>query len=125
MQAGSLPTYQLTFLMADYLIARQGLDHVKAYFKAFTESPDRHRNFRHALGVSLAEFEARVLDHLRTTVGLAAASALPDVSGVSHLTLCHRSERPSLADYVKLTGTKEGVTASECRSCCLLPSNFL
>ena len=29
------------------------------------------------------------------------------------------SQRPSLAYYVKLTGTKEGVTASGCRSCWL------
>jgi hypothetical protein len=85
MRAGSLPTYQLAFLMADYLIARQGLDNVKAYFRAFTESNDRHRNFRNALGVSLAEFEAGVLDHLRATAGLTAASALPDAPGISHL----------------------------------------
>jgi hypothetical protein len=82
-QEGSLPTYQLAFLMADYLIARQGLERVKGYFASFAESSDRYANFRRALGQTLGEFEADVLTHLKTTVSLAAAGTPPGGSSSS------------------------------------------
>jgi hypothetical protein len=65
LRAGTRPAYQLSFLMADYLIGRQGLSRVKGYFEAFRRSPDRGDNFRLAFGGTLAEFEREVLGHLR------------------------------------------------------------
>lgn len=67
---GSLPTYQLAFLIADHLIARQGLDRVKAYFASFARSSDRQGNFRRAFGESIADFEAGMLAHLNATSSL-------------------------------------------------------
>ncbi|MBI2528780.1 MAG: hypothetical protein HYV93_22710 [Candidatus Rokubacteria bacterium] len=77
---GSLPIYQLAFLIADYLIQRRGLDRVVAYFTSFTTSRDRHANFRHALGETLPDFEASVLAHLKATVDLAATELPLDAS---------------------------------------------
>jgi hypothetical protein len=65
---GSLPTYQLAFLMADYLIQREGFERVVAYFRAFSRSQDRRTNFEHAFGQRLEEFESEVLGHLRSVV---------------------------------------------------------
>ncbi len=67
LRAGTKPAYQLSFLMADYLIGRAGLPRVKGYFQAFRRSPDRGDNFRLAFGGTLAEFEREVLGHLRAT----------------------------------------------------------
>ena len=64
LREGTLPPYQLAFLMADYLIERRGLSCVKAYFESFSDSRDRQRNFAIAFGTTLAEFEADVLAHL-------------------------------------------------------------
>jgi hypothetical protein len=47
---GTLPTYQLAFLMADYLIERRGLVGVEAYFRSFSRS--RHKNFPLAFGTT-------------------------------------------------------------------------
>jgi hypothetical protein len=68
LREGSLPTYQLAFLMADYLIRRDGFAKVVDYFGAFAENDDRRDNFHHAFGQSLEEFEAEVLAHLKTAV---------------------------------------------------------
>jgi hypothetical protein len=68
LREGSLPTYQLAFLMADYLISRDGFGKVVDYFGAFGDSYDRRENFQHAFGQSLEEFEAEVLTHLKTVV---------------------------------------------------------
>lgn len=65
---GSLPTYQLAFLMADYLIERAGLDRVIAYFRSFAESQDRHANFERIFGQSSDEFEREVLAYLKSVV---------------------------------------------------------
>ena len=65
---GSLPTYQLAFLMADYLIQRDGLPRMVDYFRAFATSLDRHRNFARTFGQSLENFEQEVLTHLRSVV---------------------------------------------------------
>ena len=62
---GALPTYQLAFLMADYLVGRNGFDRLKVYFGSFARSRDRHRNFQVAFGSTLAAFELDVLAHLR------------------------------------------------------------
>ena len=65
---GSLPTYQLAFLMADYLIARDGFPRVVAYFASFERTQDRHANFRGTFGQSLEQFELEVLAHLKSVV---------------------------------------------------------
>jgi hypothetical protein len=65
---GSLPTYQLTFLLVDYLVYRHGLGRVLDYFRAFALRSDRRENFRALFGQSLEEFEAEVVEHLRAVV---------------------------------------------------------
>ncbi|MBI1846983.1 MAG: hypothetical protein HYR86_08435 [Candidatus Rokubacteria bacterium] len=65
---GSLPTYQLAFLMADYLIEREGFTKVIEYFRSFSTSLDRHENFERAFGQTLAGFESEILTHLKTVV---------------------------------------------------------
>jgi hypothetical protein len=68
LKEGSLPTYQLAFLMADYLITRDGFDRVVSYFRSFERRQDRHANFRETFGQSLEQFEQEVLGHLKTVV---------------------------------------------------------
>lgn len=68
LREGSLPTYQLAFLMADYLIARQGLLQVVAYFGSFARGQNRRANFHAAFGQSLNDFEREILAHLITLV---------------------------------------------------------
>jgi hypothetical protein len=68
LREGSLPTYQLAFLMADYLIARDGFPRVVAYFRSFERRQDRHTNFRDTFGQSLELFELEVLGHLKGLV---------------------------------------------------------
>ena len=68
LKVGSLPTYQLAFLMADYLIARDGFERVVNYFRSFERRQDRHANFRETFGQSLEQFEQEVLGHLKTVV---------------------------------------------------------
>jgi hypothetical protein len=67
LREGSLATYQLAFLMTDYLIARQGFPRVVDYFRAFAASADRAANFRDSFGLSLEEFEREVLPPLAAT----------------------------------------------------------
>lgn len=68
LKEGSLPTYQLAFLMADYLIDRDGFVRVGAYFRSFAKRQDRHANFTTAFGQTLDQFEQEVLGHLKTVV---------------------------------------------------------
>ena len=68
LREGSLPTYQLAFLMADYLIERDGFARVVAYFRTFEGRSDRHANFRETFGQSLEQFEQEVLAHLKSIV---------------------------------------------------------
>jgi len=68
LREGSLPTYQLAFLMADYLIERDGFGRVVAYFGTFERRADRHANFRETFGQSLEQFEQEVLAHLKSIV---------------------------------------------------------
>ena len=60
---GSASTYQLAFVMTDYLIARAGFDRVVAYFAA-TAHADREDAFLDAFGQSRDDFEREVLNHL-------------------------------------------------------------
>lgn len=68
LKEGSLPTYQLAFLMADYLITRDGFDRTVQYFKGFSHGGGRRETFRSAFNQSLEQFEDEVLAHLRTLV---------------------------------------------------------
>jgi hypothetical protein len=62
---GSLETYQLSFLMADYLLNRAGMPAVLDYFRR-CRSLDRERAFTAAFGQSVQAFEAEVLRHLKS-----------------------------------------------------------
>jgi hypothetical protein len=64
LREGSQATYQLSYLLADYLIARDGLEHVVDYFRSCATRGDRHRNFAAAFGQSLEDFEREALAHL-------------------------------------------------------------
>src|SRR5919201_6336312 len=66
LREGSLPTYQLAFLMADYLITRDGFEKVVEYFASFSQKQQRLDNFRRAFGQGLDEFEREVLGYLKT-----------------------------------------------------------
>ncbi|HZF04921.1 MAG TPA: hypothetical protein VE932_11390, partial [Patescibacteria group bacterium] len=64
LREGSQPTYQLAYLLADYLIARAGLDRVVGYFRSLATRADRRGNFAAAFGQSLDDFEREALAHL-------------------------------------------------------------
>lgn len=64
LREGALPTYQLAFLMADYLITHDGFPRVVDYFASFAASRDRQGNFRQTFGRSLDEFEREVMAYL-------------------------------------------------------------
>ena len=66
LREGSLPTYQLAFLMADYLIRRDGFEKVVEYFASFAQQQQRLDNFRRAFGQNLDEFEREVLPYLKS-----------------------------------------------------------
>jgi hypothetical protein len=68
LKEGSLPTYQLAFLMADYLITRDGFDRTVQYFKGFGQGGGRRDTFRTAFHQTLEQFEDEVLAHLKTIV---------------------------------------------------------
>jgi hypothetical protein len=61
---GSLETYQLAFLMTDYLIRRQGFASLPEYFRGLARGRDRYEGFRRSFGQPLGEFEREVLEHL-------------------------------------------------------------
>ena len=64
LREGSQATYQLSYLLADYLIARDGLGHVVDYFRSCATRGDRHGKFAAAFGQSLEDFEREALAHL-------------------------------------------------------------
>jgi hypothetical protein len=64
LREGSLPTYQLAFLMTDYLIRRDGFARLMEYFRAFARGHGRYDSFRGAFGQTLSEFEVEMLAHL-------------------------------------------------------------
>ena len=68
LKEGSLPTYQLAFLMADYLITRDGFDRTVEYFRGFGQGGSRRETFRNAFHQTLEQFEGEVLAHLKTIV---------------------------------------------------------
>jgi hypothetical protein len=68
LREGSLPTYQLSFLMTEYLIKRDGFAQLVQYFTSAARSRDRRVNFRRAFGQSLEAFEEEVLEYLQALV---------------------------------------------------------
>ena len=64
LREGSLATYRLAFLMADYLITRDGLPRVVEYFRSCARVRDRRGNFAATFGQTLEEFETEVTGHL-------------------------------------------------------------
>jgi hypothetical protein len=67
---GSIPVYQLAFLMTDYLVERRGFEAIRTYFASFRSASDRRKNFDAAFGESLTDFEAGVLVRLKTASAL-------------------------------------------------------
>jgi hypothetical protein len=67
---GGLATYQLAFLMTDYLIEQRGFDRIKTYFASFRNSTERRGNFDRAFGETIGDFEADVLAYLRALSAL-------------------------------------------------------
>src|SRR5213594_3797686 len=61
---GSIETYHLSFLLADYLIERHGFDTMRDYFRRLKRQSSRAA-FRSAFGDSIGTFEKDVLAHLR------------------------------------------------------------
>jgi hypothetical protein len=68
LREGSLPTYQLSFLMTEYLIQRDGFPRLVAYFATAARSRERRLTFRRAFGQSLEQFEEEVLEYLQLLV---------------------------------------------------------
>jgi hypothetical protein len=63
LREGSLPTYQLAFLMTDYLVRRHGFEALLGYFRGFAAGRGRLESFRLAFGQTLDEFEDEILTH--------------------------------------------------------------
>ena len=68
LREGSLPTYQLSFLMTEYLIHREGFPRLLEYFVAAARPRDRQATFRNVFGQSLEQFEREVLQYLQLLV---------------------------------------------------------
>jgi hypothetical protein len=68
LREGSLPTYQLAFLMTEYLIHREGFARLIEYFEAVARPRDRHSTFRAVFGQTLEQFEREILQYLQLLV---------------------------------------------------------
>jgi hypothetical protein len=68
LREGSLPTYQLSFLMTEYLIHREGFPRLLEYFAAAARPRERQATFRTVFGQNLGEFEREVLQYLQLLV---------------------------------------------------------
>ena len=64
LREGSLETYQLSFLMTDYLIRRHGFESLPGYFRILATGHGRYASFQVAFGQTLEEFEREILGHL-------------------------------------------------------------
>ena len=80
LREGSLPTYQLSFLMTEYLIRRDGFSRLVEYFGAAARSRDRRANFGRAFGQSLDQFEGEVLEYLHGLVNEVAPGDLEPIA---------------------------------------------
>ena len=86
LREGSLPTYQLSFLMTEYLIQRDGFSRLVEYFAVVARSRDRRANFRRAFGQSFEQFEGEVLEYLQMLV----LEGEPEISKPSRRPGAHR-----------------------------------
>jgi hypothetical protein len=68
LREGSLPTYQLSFLMTEYLIHREGFPRILEYVAAAARPRDRQATFRSVFGQSLEQFEREVLQYLQLLI---------------------------------------------------------
>jgi hypothetical protein len=64
---GSVETYHLTFLLADYLIEQHGFGAMGDYFARLKRQPSQAA-FRSAFGYSIAAFETQALAHLQAAL---------------------------------------------------------
>jgi hypothetical protein len=65
---GSVPTYQLAFLMTDYIIEHHGFSRVVDYFRSFGTTQSARENFEQAFGTNLDDFEREILTHLKRSL---------------------------------------------------------
>jgi len=70
LQEGSIPVYQLAFLITDDLVERRGFEAVRTYFASFRRASDRRKSFEAAFGERLTDFDADVLVRLKTASAL-------------------------------------------------------
>jgi hypothetical protein len=70
---GSVETYHLSFLLADYLIERHGFDKMVEYFSRLKRRSSESA-FRSAFGYSIAAFETQALTHLQAITATATRS---------------------------------------------------
>jgi len=68
LKEGSVPTYQLAFLMTDYLIQQHGFNRVVDYIRSFGTSQTPRENFEKAFGITLDDFEREILTHLKSLI---------------------------------------------------------
>ena len=68
LREGSVPTYQLAFLMTDYLILHHGFNRVVDYIRSFGTSQSPRENFERAFGITLEDFEREILSHLKSNL---------------------------------------------------------
>lgn len=68
LREGSVPTYQLAFLMTDYLIQQHGFGRVVEYVRSFGTTQSPRENFERAFGVTLEDFEREILTHLKSSI---------------------------------------------------------
>jgi hypothetical protein len=66
---GHEATYGQAFIAADFLIDQKGLPAVIEYFRLFSRSKDRERNFATAFGEPLSTFEEKFSKHLQVLLG--------------------------------------------------------
>jgi hypothetical protein len=68
LREGSVPTYQLAFLMTDYLVQHHGFNRVVDYIRSFGTSQSARENFERAFGTTLDDFEREILTHLKSSL---------------------------------------------------------
>ena len=68
LREGSVPTYQLAFLMTDYLIEQHGFGRVVEYIRSFGTSQTPRENFERVFGITLDDFEREILVHLKSLI---------------------------------------------------------
>ena len=68
LREGSVPTYQLAFLMTDYLVEQHCFGRVVEYIRSFGTSQTPRENFERAFGITLDDFEREILVHFKSLI---------------------------------------------------------